>query len=40
MNAIARLPLAAFLEDIDALKPLQDIAFYDEAGDALEAFML
>ena len=40
MHAIAGLPLAALFEEIDALETLQDVAFHDEAGDALEAFVL
>jgi hypothetical protein len=40
LDAIARLPLAAFLEDFDALEPLQDVAFNDKARLALEAFVL
>jgi hypothetical protein len=40
LDAVARLPLAALLEQIDALKALQNVAFDDEAGDALEAFVL
>jgi hypothetical protein len=40
LDAVAGLPLATLLEDIHALKALQDIAFDDEAGGALEAFVL
>ena len=40
LDAIAGLPLATLLEDIHALKALQDVAFDDEAGGALEAFVL
>jgi hypothetical protein len=40
LHAIAGLPLAALLEDFDALEALEDIAFHDEAGDALETFVL
>jgi hypothetical protein len=40
LDAVADFPLAAFLEDFDALEALQDVAFHDEAGDALEAFVL
>jgi hypothetical protein len=39
-NAIAGFPLAAFLEDINAFEPLEDVAFNYEAGNALEAFVL
>jgi hypothetical protein len=40
LHAVASLPLAALLEQIDALEALEDVAFHDEAGDALEAFVL
>ncbi len=40
LDAIARLPLTALLEEVDALEALEDVAFHDEAGDALEAFVL
>jgi hypothetical protein len=40
LHAIAGLPEAALLEQINALETLQDIAFYDETGDALKAFVL
>jgi hypothetical protein len=40
LHAVADLPLAALLEQIDALEALQDVAFDDEAGGALEAFVL
>jgi hypothetical protein len=39
-HAIAFLPLAAFLEDLNALEALEDVAFNDEAVGALEAFVL
>jgi hypothetical protein len=39
-HAIAGFPLAALLENGDALEALQDVAFHDEAGDALETFVL
>jgi hypothetical protein len=39
-DAVAGFPLAAFLEDRDALEALQDVAFHDETGDALETFVL
>jgi hypothetical protein len=32
--------LAAFLQDIDPLEALEDVAFDDETGSALEAFVL
>jgi hypothetical protein len=39
-HAVAGLPLTALLEDVDALEALQNVAFDDEAGDALETFVL
>jgi hypothetical protein len=40
VDAVARLPLVALAQDFDALEALEDVAFDDEAGDALEAFVL
>jgi hypothetical protein len=40
LDAIARLPLVALAEQLDALEALQDVAFNDETGGALEAFVL
>jgi hypothetical protein len=40
LNAVADLPLAALLQEVDALKAFEDVAFDDETGGALEAFML
>jgi hypothetical protein len=40
LDAVAGLPLAAFPKDFDALEALEDVAFHDEAGDALETFVL
>jgi hypothetical protein len=40
LHAIARLPLIALPEQINALKAFQDVAFDDETGGALEAFVL
>jgi len=40
LNAIADLPLAALPENLDALEALEDVAFNDEAGGALETFVL
>jgi hypothetical protein len=40
LNAIARFPLAPFLEEINAFEAFQDVAFNDETGGALEAFVL
>jgi hypothetical protein len=39
LDAIASLPLAALLEQLEAFEPFQDIALNDEAG-ALETFVL
>jgi hypothetical protein len=39
-DAVARLPLTTLLEHIEALEALQDVAFDDEAGGALETFVL
>ena len=40
LHAVAGLPLAALLEQVDALEALEDVAFDDEAGGALETFVL
>ena len=40
LDAITGFPLAALLEDVDALETLQDITFNDEAVGPLETFML
>jgi hypothetical protein len=40
LDAVADLPLAALLQEVDALEAFEDVAFDDEAGDALEAFVL
>jgi hypothetical protein len=40
LHAIAGLPLAALAEEVDAFEALQDVAFDDQAGDALETFVL
>jgi hypothetical protein len=39
-DAVAVFPLAAFLEDFDALKPLEDAAFAAQGGRGAEATML
>jgi hypothetical protein len=39
-HAVAGFPLAALLEQVDALEALEDVAFHDETGGALEAFVL
>jgi len=40
LNAVARFPLAALLEEVHALEAFEDVALNDETGDALEALML
>jgi len=40
LHAVAGFPLAALLQDVDALEALEDVAFDDEAGSALETFVL
>jgi len=40
LNAISFLPLAALLENRDALKALHDVALHDDTGGTLEAFVL
>ena len=40
LHAIAGLPEAALLKQVDPLETLQDVAFDDETGDALKAFVL
>jgi hypothetical protein len=40
LNAIAGFPLIALPEQVDPLETLQDVAFDDETGGALEAFVL
>jgi len=40
LDAIALLPLTAFLENIDALKALQNVALHDDAAGTLETFVL
>jgi hypothetical protein len=40
LHAVALFPLAAFLEQFDALKTLQDIAFLYDTTETLQAFML
>ncbi len=39
-DAVAVLPLATLFQYINALEALEDVAFNDEAGDPLEAFVL
>jgi hypothetical protein len=39
-NAITRFPLAALLEEIDALEALQDVALDHDAAGTLETFVL
>jgi len=40
LDAVARFPLAALFEDVDALETLQDVALNDETVGALETFVL
>ena len=40
LDSVARIPLAALLEDIDALETLQNVALPDDAARALEALVL
>jgi hypothetical protein len=40
LYAVTRLPLIALAEEVNAFETLQDVAFDDETGGALEAFML
>jgi hypothetical protein len=40
LNAIAGLPQAALPQEVDALEAFQNVAFDDETGGALEAFVL
>ena len=40
LNAIARFPLAAFLQEVDAFETLQDVTLNNETGGTLEAFVL
>jgi hypothetical protein len=40
LHAVALFPLAAFLEQFDALKTLQDVAFLYDTTETLKAFML
>jgi hypothetical protein len=39
-HAVAFLPLTAFFERFDTFETLQNVALYDEATGALEAFVL
>jgi hypothetical protein len=39
-DAVAILPLTAFLEDFDALKALHDVAFTAQGGSGAQAAML
>jgi hypothetical protein len=40
LHAVAGLPLTALLQEVYALEALQNVAFNDEAGGALETFVL
>jgi hypothetical protein len=39
-DTVARLPLTALLQEVHTLEALEDVAFNDEAGLALETFVL
>jgi hypothetical protein len=40
LDAVARFPLAALFEQIDALETLQDVALNDDTAGTLETFVL
>jgi hypothetical protein len=40
LNAVASLPLAALFKQVDALEALEDVAFLNDAADALQTFVL
>jgi hypothetical protein len=40
LHAIAGLPLAALLEEVNPFEALQDVALNDKTGGTLEAFVL
>ena len=40
LNSIAGLPLATFLQEVDAFETLQDVTLNYETGGTLEAFVL
>jgi hypothetical protein len=40
LHTVAGLPLTALFQEVDALEALEDVAFDDEAGSALETFVL
>jgi hypothetical protein len=40
LDAIAGLPLTALFQQVHAFKAFEDVAFDDEAGGALETFVL
>jgi hypothetical protein len=40
LHAIARLPQAALPKQVDTLEAFQNVAFDDETGGALQAFVL
>ena len=40
LNAVARFPLTALFEQVDAFETLQYVALNDETADTLETFVL
>jgi hypothetical protein len=40
LDAVAGFPLAALFQEVDALETLEDVALDDNAGGALETFVL
>src|ERR1044072_4981669 len=40
LNTVSRFPLTTLLEQVDPLEALEDVAFNDETGGPLEAFVL
>ena len=40
LNPVTGFPLTAFLEQVDTFEAFQNVAFHDETGGALEAFVL
>jgi hypothetical protein len=40
LDPVTRLPLVALAQELNALEALEDVAFDDEAGGALETFVL
>ncbi len=40
LHAVSGLPLTTLFQEVNALEALEYVAFNDESGDSLEAFML